>query len=48
MCVSLFDTCLKLVLNVYLFELYSYFSGISAKSSTLIHEYANIFNYNEM
>ena len=36
------------VLYVYLFKRDSYFSGISAEASALIHEYANIFNNNEM
>ena len=33
---------------VYLFEQDSYFSGISAEPSVVIHEYANIFDSNEL
>ena len=37
-----------IILYVYLFKRDSYFSGIGAESSALIHEYANIFDKNEM
>ena len=50
-CMSItFNVCCVVysLLYVYLFQRDSYLSGISAEPSALIHEYAKIFENNEL